>query len=139
LVEKGASMQVRDRGGETVLHEACSYKCPSALLEYYIEHAKVDVNSRDKQHWTPLHNWVFNIYYACLKKALPDMQKKLAVLIAAGARLDLKDAQERTPLDILIAKRDDRYSSKDDVAAYDTLIAQYREAMAKSDVNHNNQ
>lgn len=139
LVEKGASMQVRGSDGETVLHEACSHEYPLALLEYYIEHAKVDVNSRAKQHYTPLHKWVLNSYYGCLEKALPDMQKKLAVLIAAGARLDLKDAQERTPLDILIKKRDDKYSSKDDIAACDTLIAQYREAMAKSDVNHNNQ
>lgn len=155
FVEYGASMQICDGNGKTLLHQACKNEYPSTLLEYYIDHAKVDVNSRCRWfQWTPLHQLAFDICRIDLKWQLPNIQKKLAALIAANARLDLKTSSAQTPLDVLIEKRNNcvsyytesekRYGcvypdKKDEIAAFDTLIAQYREAMAKTTVNNNNQ
>ena len=84
LLEKGASLEVRDALGRTPIHLMVSVECAKVLLS-----KEVDVNSKDCYGSTFLHRNCANGNYAFVK-----------LLLAHGADPNMKDNLDRTALHI---------------------------------------
>jgi len=103
LYELGADPFIVDNDGNTVIHDSAS------LGEYPLCHSLepdaiawfldigLDVHAKNNQGQTPLH--------------LAGTLKAAKLLISRGARLDIKDKNGITPLDIFKEKEDEDYDS----------------------------
>jgi hypothetical protein len=92
LLRKGASRTARNSDQRTPLHDACQsgHLFLVALLVGRPGRYKLtpdELNAADVDGWTPLHYAAFNGHIQCC-----------GVLIAAGARLDVRDVDGCTPL-----------------------------------------
>jgi ankyrin repeat protein len=85
LLSRGADPTVRDVYGWTVLMRAVGAN-RAAVVRRLLATGKVDVNAADEQGETALHHAVMN--------ANPAMAR---LLVAAGARVDVRDSRHRTP------------------------------------------
>lgn len=107
LVKHGASMQKSwSLWGGGVLHKACRAGCSPALLQYYIKHAGLDINTPFRMtlfnniNYTPLLIWAqrslvdFNVHgeITCAND-VSDAREKLRLLIAGGADV-IKDGPQ---------------------------------------------
>jgi hypothetical protein len=129
LVSKGASMKkVTLNFKNTVLHQACAVRYEPAVLEYYIQHAGLDINSENAFRETPLHRLIQTLD----RDKLPDAQKKLTLLLAAGADCMRKDHKKETALDklkSLAAQSERNYAA---LQIYESFAAQMNAAKAKN-------
>ncbi|KAK6186676.1 hypothetical protein SNE40_005961 [Patella caerulea] len=81
LIAAGAQLDVRDKFGDSILHEACRYGCVETV-ELLLNTCRVDIESMNYVDETPIFNAIRS-----------DKQpiKKLELLISSGAKLDGKD------------------------------------------------
>jgi hypothetical protein len=91
LLQYGADVTLKDQFGQTPLHIATT-KGPDVVSA--ILNKKPDVNAQDKDGETPLHRAVHSVHY-------PEF---VELLLAHGARVDIRDRRGETPLDILVAR-----------------------------------
>lgn len=89
LIENGADINIADKRGATPLHRAAS-KGNLSIVKLLLEHGdKLKVNVRDAYGNTPLH-------LACEE----DRQEIAKLLVDNGADLEIKNKEEKTPLDL---------------------------------------
>ncbi len=154
LQQHGASLQARECPFQrTVLHRACHEDYPVEILEYYIQHAGININhpsDRDDYKATPLHEWATyslgtNIVNT---KNTESSLKKLDLLLKAGADHKLTDYERKTPLQILQTHLShyERYQANDlrwpeslrfgnlHTAALKNVIAHFKRATGQDDV-----
>lgn len=95
LIQKGADLNHKDFMGRIVIHSAAinsAWQCLGILLE---DPSLVDINCQGVNGETPLHD-------ACEQRDVDGVR----MLVAAGARCDIKDSAGRTAIDI--AKANER-------------------------------
>ena len=83
LIESGADVNQRDAEGDTPLRIAASAEVAKILIS-----RGADVNAKNTLGLSPLHHAVF----------LEDGGGKLALLLQAGANIETRDSDEKTPL-----------------------------------------
>ncbi|KAH0423433.1 hypothetical protein CcaCcLH18_12166 [Colletotrichum camelliae] len=94
LIERGMDIERRDFLGRTVLHSAAVNRS-WRTMEYFLKDVPdVEINAQGDSGETPLHD-------SC--KILDP--HGVGILVAAGARCDIKDNEDRTPVDIATLKR----------------------------------
>lgn len=94
LIKRGLDVKCRDKLGRTVLHSAVLNQS-WCTLEYLLKEATIlDLNIQDKRGMTALHD-------AC---SCNDSEGA-RLLVAEGARCDIRNAEGRTPVDIAALKR----------------------------------
>ncbi|KAI9989477.1 hypothetical protein PInf_019760 [Phytophthora infestans] len=91
LIKVGGSPTATDSNGRNALHHACR-KDHDEIVRYLVSTAHVDINSRSENQDTPLHK-------AVRGKSL----KVVEMLLKLGADPNLRNEQNRTPLDDLEA------------------------------------
>jgi hypothetical protein len=106
LVELGASMQqCSSFNNDTVLHHACYGECPPAVLEYYVQHARLPINVTNRYGDTPFHTWAEKSIRGSLDTIntayVEEAKTKLMLLLGAGADHALNNNGGNRPLDIL--------------------------------------
>ena len=87
LAEQGANLNVKNKQGDTLLHEVCSCIPCSAKEVKFLVKCGADVNVRDKKGNTPL-----------LLVSGYNSVKILRFLVAHGAQMNAKNRCGRTPL-----------------------------------------
>lgn len=92
LLEKGADIAATDGSGRTALHRAVEFG-QSETLKWLLENSSLDVNSQDGEGRTPLHRAVQSENYAMI-----------APLLSAGARPDIADNLQMTPVQWAVQK-----------------------------------
>ncbi|KAJ0411037.1 hypothetical protein ATCC90586_003639 [Pythium insidiosum] len=93
LLNAGASVAIVDQNGRNALHHACR-KDHEEVVRYLLTSVKMDVNSLTEGRDTPLHKAVMGKSVKCIE-----------VLLHHGADPQLRNDQNRTPLDELDAIR----------------------------------
>ena len=153
LQQHGASLQARETLEKTVLHRACHEDYPVEILEYYIQHAGININhpsDRDDYKATPLHEWAtYSLGTNIVNlKNIECSLKKLDLLLKAGADHKLTDYERKTPLQILQTHLShyERYQANDlrwpeslrfgnlHTAALKNVIAHFKRATGQDDV-----
>lgn len=92
LVERGASVDGRDAGGATPLHEAAGGRGGERIVQSLVA-LGADVAATDKEGRTPLH-------YAIQHGSRRGSVDAALALIGAGAPLEHRDASDMTPLEL---------------------------------------
>lgn len=105
LIQNGANVNAKMIGdlGFTPLHVASVYDCYEATME--LINARADVNAKDSLGKTPLHHCSFDSSSGIfsdikLHKNYPKAAKVANLLIAAGAKRNIKDNNGDTPVDL---------------------------------------
>jgi ankyrin repeat protein len=88
LIQEGASVNITDSRGQTVLHYACQHKSISPYFMDILIENNADLNVVDESSRTPLH-------YACLNGFC---EKVKSLLIQNDIRVYIPDEFGRTPL-----------------------------------------
>ena len=91
-VQAGLDHRKKDKQGCEPVHHAASGNCTQGLQ--WLLDKSVDCNSIDNNGWTPLH-WA----------ASQGHHDSSSILLAAGSKADIKDTQDRTPLQVAEAVR----------------------------------
>jgi len=101
LLQKGANPHACDGKGGNLLHVACEIAAFRSV-EFALKHLSLDMNARNQEGKTPLH-------YALMRASEKYYQKggeSAALLVVEhGARLDITDSENKTPLDYLQTKK----------------------------------
>ncbi len=87
-VQYGANIHAKDSLNETPLHESSSDDNWLEITKYLIEHG-ADINAIGAFNVTPLHSALFS-----------ESKKTAKLLVKSGASLTIKDANERTPIQV---------------------------------------
>ncbi len=137
LVDSGASMKEAVLPFKnTVLHAACGKEYDPKVLEYYIQNAGLDINSENAFRETPLHVWVEALRVISTNR-LPDAQKKLTLLLAAGADPMHKNMSNKAPLyelkSIITNEENSPFRDSTNLQAYQSYLAQLRAIMNEKD------
>jgi ankyrin repeat protein len=90
LIKKGVPINQPNYNGMTILHYCCDYESDSRILELFLK-AGANPNAQNLNGLTPLHIAVKN----------NDIQA-LQLLKSFGARLDIPNKNNQTPLDYLL-------------------------------------
>lgn len=94
-------INARARSGKTPLHESCSYgSCSPELVGSLLAHPDINVNATTRFGASALH---YVVKYAHHKTILPCAR---ALLRHPFIIADLKDIDNKTPLDILTSRLD---------------------------------
>ncbi len=93
LIEKGADLQVRNTFDASPLHVALSHSL-YGIARFFID-SGVNVNSKDKIGWTPLHEVMRNAGTILEKNDKHEIAK---LLISRGADINTADQNGMTPL-----------------------------------------
>ena len=110
LLNKGAQVNARSKGGFTPLHQATRHvEAIRALLR-----AGADVNARDKGEFTPLH---FAAFWGRVEA--------VRALLKAGALVNAKNKYECSPVD---SARMGMMTTEDSVAPFEEIIEVLRAA-----------
>lgn len=100
LIEKGASVNHATKSGQTALHRAVErgrVKIVKSLIS-----AGALVNATDKDLNTPLHSIkMMKLNHVRYFATVDDYTAICELLIANGADMDAKDADGKTPLDVI--------------------------------------
>jgi ankyrin repeat protein len=97
IFRNGALLDVRGRGGFTLLHSATLYaeiETVQVLLDYY----KVDVNARDDGGWAPLHAAVGGAQFTRIHNAVQSLTDSVQILLEHGADVNARTNDNSTPL-----------------------------------------
>jgi|GEM_PF-2968867 hypothetical protein len=110
LVRHGASMTMV--GTESLLRNVCRQPwCPADLLSYYIQHTGLSVNdARNERGNAPIHDLMAVPIAVGDRQSIYRTLEKLKILVEHGADLTIKNAEGKTPLDLVKDSRD-RYPS----------------------------
>ena len=88
LIAAGADLSLRDSSGSTPLHRSILNGKVQVTNEILKHVSGVAINRKDKSGWTSLHVAVYSGNYEVAEK-----------LVEMGADKDVKDLDEKTPLD----------------------------------------
>lgn len=89
LLRNGADVSLKNQFGQTALHIAAT-KSPDVVLA--VLDKKPNVNAQDIDGETPLHRAIYSS---------TAYQQIVDILLSHGARLDIRDRQGKTPLDVV--------------------------------------
>lgn len=90
LIDQGADINTRDDYGQTPLHQAAGLRKVTNVSQLLT--AGASCNALDRFEETPLHK--------VADDPSPEGLKIASLLLSAGARLDIKDKDGKTPLDL---------------------------------------
>lgn len=103
LISKGANVEACNRFQETPLHRAAKTGQLEAVK--ILLNAKADVNALNEDHTTPLYEAAsYGTVYFCGEKnynILPYI-KTIQILLDHGAKVDIKDLNGKTTLDLIM-------------------------------------
>jgi len=91
LLSKGAAVNVRNNGGQTLLHN-----CSSEVARLLINHG-AEVNAADNRGNTPLHEEVSMVIYGEDDLAKHDSYEKTVLLLNSGANVNQRNLLGATP------------------------------------------
>ncbi|XP_055956208.1 uncharacterized protein LOC126816802 isoform X2 [Patella vulgata] len=88
IISSGAKLDVKERGGDSLIHKACEYGCIETV-ELLLNTGRVDIDSMNNYGKTPI--------FTALRSDKQSVEK-LQLLISAGAKLGVKDNYRDTLL-----------------------------------------
>jgi cytohesin len=109
LVAKGADVDIRDTQGMTPLMRAVQMG-DNELVELFLAH-KANVNAQDKRGWSALH---YAAEFSTQGNAVPLAQD----LLAAGAKVNARESDGRTPLNIALLPRSSFAPTQSELAEF---------------------
>jgi hypothetical protein len=96
---------------DSIVHHACRDDSAD-LLGYFLKHSGIEVNSRrSRDGFTPLHVLIESVFTRCNK--ISEVTKKLSLLLAAGAKVMVRNNKNQTALDLVYAGIADQVYGKD--------------------------
>ncbi len=139
LIEHGADRTRTDGYWGTVIHRACCADYSPDVLQYHIESGEIPINDTSgRRNKTPLHVWATVSTQGSRSSTdlIQSASEKLRLLFQAHANSSLRDAQDRTPLDILRSRKE-KYAGHSvayarEIAIYDALVSQLSSAIQKN-------
>lgn len=93
LLQQGADTNKQDEEGDNLLHVAATH-CKVDALDDILQRTAIEVDSRDKYKWTPLHK---SAWYGC-----KDVAK---LLIERGANVNALTDTNMSPLIVAVGRR----------------------------------
>jgi hypothetical protein len=101
LIESGADIKVKNKGGQTLLHMACQGGFESVVQLLIESGADLSINDRNASGLTPLHEVCDQGYMVSI----------VELLIESGADVNIQDDAGNTPLH-MACKVDDHQTSE---------------------------